>query len=218
MKTCCCHSKKVILEQNTYLCLNEACDLYLRPTKVRSSSSNWNNIFVFFLFSFILIFLNDDFSFTNKSTEKAISLSCLHTGNFKPLTRENLRAELDAKQVICADQAFAQILIESGNLKSYLSTHANNLLGMRFPFKRQTSAIGIYLPESDTIILGNQKDLKKYRSKNNYAVYENWEECVKDYKLWQDECFKLTERYVKFLGTYYAEDTQYAEKIQKMVK
>ena len=217
MKTCCCHSKKITLEQKTYLCLNEKCDHYLRETKVIESRT-WNNLFVFFLFSFILIFCTDDFSSTNKSTEKAICLSALHCGNTRPLNPETLRSALVEEKVICADQAYAQILIESGHLKSFLSERANNLLGMRYPFKRQTSAVGIYLPESDTIIIGNQKDLKKYRSKNNYAVYSNWEDCIKDYKLWQDECFKLTDRYVKFLGTYYAEDTRYAEKIQQMIK
>jgi uncharacterized FlgJ-related protein len=134
----------------------------------------------------------------------------------KPLSKENLRLELDEQNILCPDEVFAQILIESGHLESYLSKKVNNLLGMRYPFRRQTTAIGIYLPDSDQIIIGTQKELKKYHNKNHYAVYENWQECVKDYKLWQDECFKLTDKYLAFLGMYYAEDTKYVEKIKSM--
>ena len=89
---------------------------------------------------------------------------------------------------------------------------------MRYPFKRQTSALGIYLPESDSVIIGSQKDMRKYSSQNNYAVYACWQDCVKDYKFWQDEYFKITEKYLSFLGSCYAEDTQYVNKIKVLMK
>ena len=37
-------------------------------------------------------------------------------------------------------------------------------------------------------------------------------------EIWQDNCFKLTERYLTFLGTYYAEDDQYVAKIKQLSK
>jgi len=89
---------------------------------------------------------------------------------------------------------------------------------MRYPFKRNTSAIGIFLPESDTIIMGSAKDLKKYSQKNQYAVFATWQDCLKDYKLWQDECFKLKEKYLAFLGSNYAEDGDYVKKINSIKK
>ena len=89
---------------------------------------------------------------------------------------------------------------------------------MRFPYKRKTTAIGLFLPESNRIIKGTQAELKKYRNQNNYAVYSNWEECIKDYKYWQEKNFKLTERYLTFLGNCYAEDSLYVSKIRQMAK
>ena len=135
-----------------------------------------------------------------------------------PLNKDNLKRELDSNHIICQEQVFAQIMIESGHLNSYLVKRANNLLGMRYPFKRKTSAIGIFIPEENLIIKGTQEELKKYRSKNNYAVYENWQDCVKDYKHWQEQSFKLTEIYLSFLGERYAEDPMYVSKIKQLSK
>ena len=89
---------------------------------------------------------------------------------------------------------------------------------MRYPFKRTTTAIGIFLPTTNLIIKGNQSELKKYKNQNNYAVYKNWEDCILDYKYWQDKSFKLTERYLNFLGSYYAEDSLYIKKIKSISK
>ena len=136
----------------------------------------------------------------------------------QPCTGENLKAAINANKIICPDEVYAQIMIESGHLNSFLFKRANNLLGMRFPCQRKTTAIGIYLPEEDTIIKGTQKELRKYAKKNNYAVYASWTDCVADYKLWQDQCFHLTEKYLTFLGNYYAEDVNYVAKIKKMTK
>ena len=136
----------------------------------------------------------------------------------EPVSEANLRAELKDQEVLCPEAVFAQIQIESAHMKSFLFQKTNNFFGMRFPCKRSTSAIGVYLPDSDTIILGSQKDLKKYASKNNYAVYACWQDCVKDYKLWQVECFNVTEKYLAFLGNFYAEDAGYVTKIKGMIK
>ena len=110
----------------------------------------------------------------------------------------------------------AQIMLESGNLKSYLATKTNNLVGMRFPFRRTTKAIGLFLPEKGTIILGDSKSLLRYSDENNYAVYDSWQDCLADYKCWQEECFRLSDRYLRFLGEYYAEDDAYVEKLKSM--
>jgi len=148
----------------------------------------------------------------------ASSLTKTSVKDILPLSEENLRRELDSNHIICQEQVFAQIMIESGHLNSYLAKRANNLLGMRFPFKRKTSAIGIFLPESNLVIKGTQEELKKYRTQNHYAVYANWQDCVKDYKYWQDQSFKLTERYLSFLGENYAEDPLYIAKIKQLSK
>ncbi len=215
MKTSCCHSKKIHVQKEYVLCMNEECENFMLPTVSKASSKIVNTVFALCFFIFFLVSFND-FSYNGKVT--ASSLTKTSVRDILPLSEENLRRELDSNHIICQEQVFAQIMIESGHLNSYLAKRANNLLGMRFPFKRKTSAIGIFLPESNLIIKGTQEELKKYRSQNHYAVYANWQDCVKDYKYWQDQSFKLTERYLSFLGENYAEDPLYIAKIKQMSK
>lgn len=196
--------------------MNTRCDNYMRPTDIYSTK-RWNLVFSI-SFSFFFFFLSyNDFSYDHLDSSNNIHL-VKPSPVSKPLTKENLLLELDANHIICPEQVFAQILIESGNLNSYLTKRTNNLLGMRFPFKRNTSAVGIFLPGENLVIKGKKGDLKKYKSKNNYAVYETWEDCIKDYKHWQESSFKLSEIYLKFLGSVYAEDPLYIAKIKQMTR
>jgi hypothetical protein len=173
-----------------------------------------NMVFLVALMIFFFVFSYNDFSYDSNLSSTALRKTL--PGDSMPLNEENLRTELDKNQIVCPEQVFAQILIESGHLKSFLSQRTNNLLGMRYPFRRNTTAIGIFLPESNLIIKGTQEELKKYSKQNNYAVFASWEDCIKDYKYWQDKSFKLTERYLTFLGSCYAEDPLYVSKIKKM--
>ena len=177
----------------------------------------WNTFFALFFFTFVFLFSFDDFSYyVNASTDPRSALHKLDLN--QQVTIESLKLELKRQNIVCSEQVHAQIQIESAHMTSFLFKRTNNLLGMRYPIKRQTSASGIYLPESDTVIIGSQKDLKKYSKQNNYAVYASWKDCVKDYKIWQDEYFKITEKYLSFLGSCYAEDEQYVNKIKVLMK
>ncbi|MBK5285060.1 MAG: hypothetical protein JJE25_06625, partial [Bacteroidia bacterium] len=64
---------------------------------------------------------------------------------------------------------------------------------------------------------GSSATLKKFSSQNQYAVYACWQDAVKDYKLWQDEYFRLAERYLHFLGNVYATDSSYEKKIRSVM-
>lgn len=214
MKSSCCHSKKIYKEEKFHICMNPQCGNYLSPT-VTYSSRVWNKIFMFFLFIFLFLISFNDFSFDSSSI-KSKELNRHVYKIEQVLSKQNLRNELDRHHIICPDQVYAQIMIESGNLNSFLTKKTNNLLGMRFPFKRKTTAIGIFLPSTNQIFLGTQSELKKYRKLNHYAVYNSWEDCVKDYKYWQEKSFKLTEQYLLFLGSYYAEDSLYVSKIKSI--
>lgn len=177
----------------------------------------WNTFFALFFFAFVFLFSFDDFSYNvNASTDPKSALHKLDLN--QQVTIESLKLELKRQNIICSEQVHAQIQIESAHMTSFLFKRTNNLIGMRYPIKRQTSASGIYLPESDTVIIGSQKDLKKYYKKNNYAVYASWQDCLKDYKIWQDEYFKITDKYLSFLGSCYAEDEQYVNKIKVLMK
>ena len=217
MKSSCCHSQLIHVENNRSVCLNSNCENYLGPIPFTYSPRFWNNLFAVFFFAFIFLFTFEDFSY-NRNPIKNTAEALLKIQQNEPFTVDNLKLELKNLDVICKDEVFAQLQIESGHMTSYLFLKTNNLCGMRYPFKRTTAAIGIFLPESNTIVNGSQKELKKYSQQNNYAVYATWQDCLKDYKLWQDECFKLKEKYLSFLGTYYAEDTDYVQKIKEIRK
>ena len=199
MKTQCCNTKHYSLKDNSAICTNASCNNYLSVTVVRNKNTVKRYVTAFWLLIFLVAFTSNDFSNTNseklsKLMQARLERLCI------PLNTETLQHELEDLEIVCPNEAFAQIMLESGNLSSFLLRQTNNMLGMRYPFRRSTTATGIYLPSSDTIIYGSSASLKKYASQNNYAVYACWQDAVKDYKLWQTEYFHLAERYLKFLG------------------
>jgi hypothetical protein len=209
MKTCCCHSNQYVKVENQVICKNADCTNFLQSTRLtKSPVAKYIVALAFFGFFFLQSRVDYCFSEQDYKIPLAVAVS-----TELPLNSDNLKAEIARQEIFCAEKVYAQIQLESGRLNSFLAKRANNLLGMRYPFKRQTSAIGIFLPAENKVILGTQAELMKYRTQNHYAVYANWQECVKDYKMWQDHCFKLDEKYLAFLGTYYAEDANYISKI-----
>jgi hypothetical protein len=214
MKTKCCHTHHTHKNENRIICINADCENYLGSTEMVRDYRHLRNSIVFSVFAIYLLFSFDDFSKGNKEMQVCSMLPPVVEET--PLTVENLEAELESQNVICAREVLAQIKLESGNLSSFLLKRTNNMLGMRFPFSRKTTASGIYIASADTIIYGTQEELKKYRKTNNYAVFNSWKDAVADYKLWQEACFKVTERYLTFLGNVYAEDSLYTKKIKKV--
>lgn len=114
------------------------------------------------------------------------------------LSKENiikLAIELEISNI---DIFFTQTIIESGNLKSRISTANNNLLGMKMPKQRKTYAIS---------------------SKYGYAVYKSWVYCIGDYKIWQNKYVKSKTNYINFLNkAKYCESPNYGNKIYKLSK
>lgn len=89
-----------------------------------------------------------------------------------------------------------QARIESGNFKSRVFLENNNMFGMKIPNKRPNIVSG---------------------SNMGYAVYNNWQESVIDYALYQVYSGKnlSKEDYIKMLNNNYAEDTEYLNKLIK---
>lgn len=168
---------------------------------------------VFFVVFFFLFTVND---YSSIDYGSVLYFDLVRSKHLKPsdLNEANVRKEIEKRDLLCPDLVFAQIMLESGNLNSFLARKTNNLIGMRFPFKRSTKAVGLYLPEKAMIVMGDQRSLTKFSNMNNYAVYSNWQDCLADYKCWQDECFRLKDRYLHFLGQYYAEDDGYIDKLR----
>ena len=216
MKTKCCYSKHYALNENSILCTNKECGNYLSSTFLLKQNRLKRFLTSGWIFLFLVAFNTHDFSSIN-TEEVNRHLAELTKRMCVSLTRESLLSEIEDIKIVCPDEAFAQMMLESGNLTSFLLMRTNNMLGMRFPFRRSTTATGIYLPAKDTIIYGNAASLKKYASQNNYAVFACWQDAVKDYKLWQTEYFQLAERYLHFLGNIYAQDACYENKIREVM-
>ncbi len=130
-----------------------------------------------------------------------------------PVTFADIHTEMTRLQMVCPDIVLAQIRLESGHLSSGLMKKTRNMTGMRYPLKRKTTASGVYFPLQDTIIYGNKEFLKTMIKGDHYAVYDSWQACLEDYKLWQDYNFKVREKYLGFIGKVYAEDSLYESKV-----
>ena len=89
-----------------------------------------------------------------------------------------------------------QARTESGNFKSRVFLENNNMFGMKIPSKRPNMVSG---------------------SNRGYAVYNNWQESVIDYALYQVYSGKnlSKEDYINMLNNNYAEDTEYLNKLIK---
>lgn len=99
----------------------------------------------------------------------------------KDLTLENVKSAMEDIGIMKINDAFLHIRIESGNLKSKLSTIGNNLCGMRKAKRRETFAL-------DETYCG-------------YATYEHWIYSLLDYWLWQGKGNKrISGKYSKYLN------------------
>ncbi|HLG33681.1 MAG TPA: glucosaminidase domain-containing protein [Bacteroidia bacterium] len=216
MKTQCCYTKNYTKKDDSAICTNTRCANYLSVTNIIKENTVKRYLTAAWLLLFLVAFTSNDFSNVNsEAVTKQMSASLKRMSI--PLTKEALRNEIAEAEIVCPDEAFAQLLLESGNLNSFLLKRTNNMMGMRYPFRRPTTATGLYLPAKDTIIYGNSASLKKFASQNNYAVYACWQEAVEDYMLWQTTYFHLADRYLQFLGKVYAEDSTYEQKIKSVM-
>ena len=213
MKTTCCNSKKMKIVERHAICINPKCGYYLCATSTASNLSLKNKSLVVLAITFLLTLSLEDFSRENNEFKTAFHFT---PHNSDIISIDVVQHELQLQNVLCRKVALAQIRIESANLTSYLFKRTNNMTGMRYPFQRMTNAIGIYLPQSDTIILGTSKELKKYHKINNYAVFLSWKDCITDYKLWQEEFFDVSSLYLEYLGKVYAKDSAYITKIKQV--
>lgn len=122
--------------------------------------------------------------------------------DYYKINYKNLYNKLLDTGVLFPDIAFAQALLESGHFKSPLFKRANNLFGMQYPTKRETTAYG---------------------RTNGYSKFITWHHSVIDYKLWQDSLFKRKgkmnrKQYLAYIDRWYAEDGLYIDKVKNKIK
>lgn len=121
-------------------------------------------------------------------------------------TINNLKSYIKLKGIKHPEIVFAQAQLETGNFSSVIFKENHNLFGMKYPKKRKTVALG---------------------ESRGHAKYQNWQQSVDDYLLWQRMFIKTdisTEyKYYCLLGNgwtkscNYAEDTDYVSKLKLLV-
>ncbi len=94
---------------------------------------------------------------------------------------------------------FAQAIEESGHFKSEIFQENNNLFGMKMPWNRATTAIGI---------------------NRGHAVYTSWRQSVIDYAFFQMSYMRgLTrEEYLLKLSKSYAENKKYVANLKRIIE
>jgi len=118
--------------------------------------------------------------------------------NEPKFTPEIVKAEIIKLNIDHPDIVFAQCQIESGNFTSNIFKNNNNCLGMKLARSRPTTANG---------------------EQFGHAFYDSWKECLKDYALWQVAYARnlSKEEYLQLLGEIYAEDSNYKNKLIKLI-
>ena len=136
-------------------------------------------LFVLYCVLDLIIDYNNNTRFTKIET-KQISTDFKH--NLDTLSYENICKELVLQNVKFPKVVLAQCILES-NCKSEF----NNLLGMKHTNGRYTTSIG---------------------QTNSYATYNTWQDCIKDYKIWQSNytgAINTELNYLNYLDRNYAE-------------
>ncbi len=111
------------------------------------------------------------------------------------LNWHNIEREIARLDIREPDILLLQIRLETANLASRFCRECNNLTGMKKAVKRKTTAIG--------------------RDKTGAAIYDNWQDSLRDYEIWQNEFYKGGE-YLMFLSRVYATDPYYLSKLKRL--
>jgi len=112
------------------------------------------------------------------------------------LNWHNIKREIKRLDIREPEILLLQIRLETGNLTSRLCLDDNNLIGMHYPKKRPTTAIGRV-------------------KKNGMAHYDCWQDCLKDYRIWQNYMYTDGD-YLTFLNRIYATDIYYVSKLKRL--
>jgi hypothetical protein len=93
----------------------------------------------------------------------------------------------------------AQAKLETGNFKSKIFIQNHNLFGFKMAYNRPTLAISII---------------------DGHAYFETWKDCLIEMAIYQQAYCKnldTKEEYLQFLSEYYAEDSEYIDKLKKIL-
>jgi hypothetical protein len=157
-------------------------------------------IFITFATYFVIKFANKMQKQIDNLNTLAITAEESPMSTYGKTYREEVYYLLSDIPIKHKDIVYAQAIIESGNFKSHSFILRNNIFGMKEVMgTRPTTQIG---------------------GSGGYGIYYTLEDCIIDYWIWQYlYCRDLNEKeYLEYLQRNYAEDTEYSDKIKKIVK
>jgi uncharacterized FlgJ-related protein len=172
---------------------------YYDKKELTMKKITWYNYVIIVI---ILLFLGTSFGFvsTVKTNEWVERIPIIIRPNQEVLNEKNLRNEIKKLNLKYEDVIIAQYKIESNEGKSHIFKENNNFLGLKEAKLRPTTALGTNL---------------------GHAFYSDWRNCLIDYSLWQlsnTRSINSQEEYIQLLGSIYAEDQSYMDKINKLLK
>lgn len=171
---------------------------YYNKKELTMKKITWYN---YMIIVFILLFLGTSFGFvsTVKSNDWVEKIPIIIRPNQEVLNEKNLRNEIKKLHLKYEDVIVAQYKIESGEGTSNIYKQNHNFLGLKEAKLRPTTALGTNL---------------------GHAFYSDWRNCLIDYSLWQlsnTRDINSQEEYIQLLGSIYAEDQSYIDKINKLL-
>ena len=171
---------------------------YYDKKELTMKKITWYNYVIIVI---ILLFLGTSFGFvsTVKTNEWVERIPVIIRPNQEVLNEKNLRNEIKKLNLKYEDVIVAQYKIESNEGKSHIYLENHNFLGLKEAKLRPTTALGTNL---------------------GHAYYDKWESCLIDYSLWQlsnTRGINSQEEYIQLLGSMYAEDDSYMNKIHKIL-
>lgn len=151
-----------------------------------------------YCFLFLLIFCITTWIFQPEVKTVVEKIPFIISEKSNEFSEDKLKSKISELKLQHPDIIYAQAILESGNFESTIFKKNHNLFGMKVPSTRPTTALGLQL---------------------NHAYYNNWEESLIDYSLWQSAFARNLnqEQYLDLLNKIYAEDGKYKDKLINLI-
>jgi uncharacterized FlgJ-related protein len=137
------------------------------------------------------------------STITSYSVNPEQEKKIREISKIALWETINSMDIYHPEIVFAQAILETGTFTSSIFKRNNNLFGMKMPSKRPTVA-------------------KKPKKKGGYAIYNDWQQSVEDYKLYQSYLFRKEKfgktKYFNYLDKIYCQNQGYSNKLKKIIK
>lgn len=152
------------------------------------------------ILTIVLLLISCEYRGVSYFDDFTSSITLSETCEPPKFTKEALKCYIIQKGILHPEIVYAQAVLETGNFKSCIFRENNNLFGMKLAKVRPTTAIGYNY---------------------GHAAYNNWQESVDDYllwqQMWQQTPIHTESHYFELLDRLYAEDPRYVE-VVKIVK